>query len=339
MQQEQMVTQTPSGTERREPWRIVWQIATGDSLLVILLLAVAVGLLVTAWLPQAPTSGPAAYARWLSETQARFGRATQTMQALGLFGVARSFGFRTLLVSLGGVLLLRLVEYGERSFSNADVHGVLNPFPLLAHAGGLLLLIGLFITHLWGWQVEGLIVQGGERVSVPGTASWVALDGDTLSVEHSAGIVAFAEARGPGVRVSASDAEGNPLVLQRAKDAPLTKLTLPLTEDRLFAIPEAQLIVRLAPQAGHTVEAPSPLIVQIYRYPPVRLETESTVEEDAELTLDDARLHLTHAPYARVTATFNPGLWPTGVGIALAAVGLGGRIVWSVRRPKTGEED
>jgi hypothetical protein len=333
-----MVTQTPSPPGRRDPWRLIWQIVTGDSLLVILLLAAAVGLLIAAWVSQAPTSNPAAYARWLSETQARFGGATQTMQALGLFGVARSFGFRALLALLGSILLLRLVECGERTFS-ADHYEVLNLFSLLAHGGGLLLLIGLVIAHLWGWRVEGLIVQGGERVLVPGTASWVALDGDTLSIAHSAGIAAFAEARGPGVRINATDAQGNSLALQRAEEDPRTELPLAIVEDQLLAIPEAQLIVRLAPQGGHPIEAHTPVFVQVYRYPPVRLETESVMDKDTELTIDDARLHFTRAPYARVTATFNPGLWPTYIGIALAAIGLSGRIVWSVRRPKASEGD
>lgn len=313
------MTQTPSVSGRRDPWRLVWQTVTGDSLLVILLVAAAVGLLAAAWLPQSPISNPAAYARWLSETQARFGKATQTMQALGFFGVARSFGFRTLLALLGGVFLVRLVERGLR------------PFSLLAYGGGLLLLIGLFITHLWSWRVEGLIVQSGERASVPGTASWVALDGDTLGITHSAGIAAFAEARGPGARVSATDAQGNSLTVQRTENDPLTELTLALAEDQLFAIPKAQLIIHLAPQAGRPIEAHTPVLVQVYRYPPVRLETEAVLEGDTELAIDDVRLRFASAPYAQVTATFNPGLWPAGIGIVLSLVGLGGCIV----RPKT----
>lgn len=321
------MTQTPSVSGRRDPWRLIWQIVAGNSLLMILLLAAALGLLIAAWLPQAPTSNPATYARWLSEAQARFGKATQTMRALGLFDIAHSLGFRALLALLGGVFLVRLVERGLR------------PFSLLAHGGGLLLLTGLLITHLWGWRVDGLIVQSGERATVPGTASWVALDGDTLGITRSAGIAAFAEARGPGVRVGAIDAQGNPFTIQQTEDNLLTELTLALTEDQLFAIPEAQLIVHLAPQAGHPIEAHTPVLVQVHRYPPVRLEAEAIVEGDTELAVDDVRLRFSSAPYAQVTAVFNPGLWPTGIGIVLAVVGLVGSIVRSVRQPRTDEED
>jgi hypothetical protein len=311
---------------------------TGDGLLVILLLAAAAGLLTAAWLPQAPTSSPATYARWLSETQARFGRATQTMQALGLFAIPRSFGFRALLALLGGILLLRLAERGQRTLSpgRREVSGL---FSLLAHGGGLLLLIGLLVMRLWGWRVEGLIVQGGGRTSVPGTASWVALGGDTLGLTHSAGIAAFVQSRGPGVRVSATDARGHPLVLRQAEDDPRTELTLALTEEQLFAVPEAQLIVHLAPEAGRPIEAHTPVLVQVYSYPPLRLETKTVLEGNAELAVDDVRLRLVSAPYARVTATFNPGLWPSGVGIALVMVGLGGCVLWPPRRLETGTED
>lgn len=323
------MTQTPSAPGRRDPWRLVWQTAAGDGLLAILLLAVAVGLLATAWLPQTPatTSNPAAYALWLSETQSRFGKATQAVQALGLFDVAHSFGFRTLLALLGGVLLVRLVERGLR------------PFSLLAHGGGLLLLIGLLITHLWSWRVEGLIVQSGERAPVPGTASWVALDGDTLEITHSTGIAAFAEARGPGARISATDAQGNLLIVQQTENDPFTELTLALTEDQLLAVPEAQLIVHLAPQADYPIEAHTPVLVQVHSYPPIQLEAEAVVEGDTELAIGDVRLCFTSVPYAQVTATFNPGLWPAGIGVVLATVGLGGSIIWRARQPGADEEN
>jgi hypothetical protein len=330
-----MVTSTP-----RDPWRIVWQVATGDGLLVILLLAAAAGLMATAWLSQAPAADPAAYARWLSETQARFGKTTQTMQTLGLFTVAHSLGFRTLLALLAGVLLLRLVERGERLFSEVGRRLWVDLFPFLAHGGSLLLLAGLLLTRLWGWQVEGLIAQNGERTPVPGTESWVALDKDALRVTHSPGIVAFAEAYGPGMRVGAVDGSGNPLVLQRtAETEQLTELTLALVEDRYFVIPDAQLVVQLTPQIGHSVEAHSPVLIQVYRSPPGRLETKTIIEGDTELKIGDVTLSFASAPYARVTATFNPGLWPCGTGIALTIVGLVGSVARSARQPRTDEED
>ena len=322
-----MVTSTP-----RDPWRIVWQIVTSDGLLTILLLAAAAGLMTTAWLSQAPTTDPAAYARWLSETQARFGKTTQTMQALGLFTVTHSFGFRTLLALTTGILLLRLVERGERLLSGADRRRWTALFPLLTHGGGLLLLTGLLITQLWGWQVEGLIVQGGEQIPVPGTKSWAALDKDTLRVTHSPGVVASVEAYGPGLRVSATDAQGNSLALQQAAEGePLTQLTLALDKARFFAIPDIYLVVQLESQPSHPIEAHSPVLIQVYRSPPGRLEAETLIESDTEVTIDNVTLKLTSLPYARVTATFNPGMWPTGIGLVLVIAGVIGSIARAVR--------
>jgi hypothetical protein len=334
-----MMVQTPSASRRRDLWRFIWQIVTGNGLLVILLLAAAAGMLAAAWLPQAPTADPEAYARWFSEAQARFGKATQTMQALGLFGVARSFGFRALLALLAGTLLLRLVERGDRLLSGAARWEWGELFPLLAHGGGLLLLTGLLVTHLWSWRIDGLIVQSGEQLPVPGTKSWVALQEDASKVTHSPGIVVSVEALGPGVRVSAADGAGNALALEQAAEADLhTELTLALAKGQHFAIPDAQLIVQLTPQNGRP-GVQGPILLQVYHYPPIQLETETVVKGDAELRVDDVTLHFISRPYAQVTATFNPGLWPTGIGIALAIAGLAGSIVRSARQPRTDEED
>ena len=48
--------------------------------------------------------------------------------------------------------------------------------------------------------------------------------------------------------------------------------------------------------------------------------------------MGSARLRLSSAPYARLTATFNPGLWPTGAGLVLLGAGLLGSAVWPARR-------
>jgi hypothetical protein len=364
-----MITSTP----RRDPWRATWQIATSDSLLAVLLLVIAAGLTIAAYLPQMPPADPVAYARWLSEAQARFGQATQTMQTLGLFTITRSLGFRILLALLTGCLLLRLVESGSRLWQNRKIaepagewqsltgvrlpdvmddlrrqrYRVLSQPPLfqadhwpwadllppLVSTGGLLLLVGLLITYLWGWRVEGLIVQSGSRITPHGAEQWVALDDDAKRVTHSPGIVTFIQERGPGVRVAARDGTGQSLPLQQAANAdPVTQLTVALTEDQHFAIPEAQLGVRLALPPGHTPEIHGPVLVQVYRSPPGRLATETVVEGDAELTVDNVTLELDSVPYARLTVTFNPGLWPTGAGIALLVAGVLGSVAWPVRR-------
>jgi len=269
-----MITQTV-----RDPWRVAWQIATSDYVIAILLLGIAAGLVITAWLPQMPVADPVAYARWLSETQGRFGNATTAIQALGLLTVTRSLGFRALLALLTGSLLLRLIEGGDRLrrhrettepagewYTLTDVrlseatddlrrrrYRVLgehplfqadrwpwgNLFPLLAHGGGLLLLIGLFVTHLWGWRIEGVVIQGSERVTLPDTGTWVKWDESTHDVTHSPGIMALIEEQLPGIQVRADDGAGQPLSLQQTPNAePVTRLTVALAARACPVVPQ-----------------------------------------------------------------------------------------------------
>ena len=363
-----MISQTP-----RDPWRTIWQIATSDYLITALLLGVTAGLIVTTWLPQMPVADPVAYAQWLSETQARFENLTPIMQTLGLFSITRSLGFRILLTLVAGILLLRLIEIGDRLRQNqeiiepegewhdlTDVHlpdvtddlrrrryRILNDaaflqadrwpwanlFPLLAHSGGLLLLIGLLITHLWGWQSRKLIVQSGQRLDLSNTGTWVAWDENTRTVTHSPGILAFVQDQVPGIQARADDGTGQLLTLEQSPNTePSTQLTVALTEDQYFAIPEAQLVVRLAPHPDHTTEAQQPVLVQIYRSPSGRLTTEAQLEKDTKLSVDDVTLELAIVTYARLTVIFNPGLWPTSIGLVILTAGLLGSIAWPIRK-------
>jgi hypothetical protein len=329
-----MIDQTP-----RDPWRVLWQVAAGDHLLAFLLLGVAAGLAITTRLPQMPAADPMAYARWLSEAQARFGQAAPTLQTLGLFTVTRSLGFRALLALLGGCLLLRLIETVDRLRQYREIAepGAAWPwadlFPILAHGGALLLLTGLLIAHLWGWRVEGLIVQSGQRVTLAGTDRWVALDAHGERATHSPGVVTYVEEWGPGVQAAAADAAGRSLSFRQTAEAgPVTQLTAPLTEDQYVAIPEAQLILRLTPQPEQPLGAHTPVLIQVYTSPAGRLTAETVMTGDTRLTVGDVKLEFASAPYARLTAAFNPGLWPTAAGLASLVAGVLGGAAWSARQ-------
>ncbi len=357
----------------RDPWRSAWRFAISRGLLAALLLGVAACLIITLWLPQAPSADPIAYARWLSQAQARFGNATSTMRALGLFAITRSVVFRLLLALVADCLILRLVEGGDRLLRSRemaepagkwraleDVHlpGVMAELqrrgyrtlgdaelfqadrwlwaelsPLLAYSGGLLLLIGLLLARLWGWQLDGLTIQSGEQVVLPGTGKWITLDSSTRRVMHSPGIVVSGEESGPGMWVSAVDSAGRSLGLQRTAEAePVPQVAVALTGDQYLAIPEAQRIIRLAPQPSGAMDALTPVLVQVYRSPPGRLETESVVEGGGRLMADGLRLEFIDAPYVRLAAVFNPGRWPAIAGLVLLVVGVLGAIVWPSRR-------
>jgi len=371
----QMTVQTP-----RNPWQSVWQIATSNYVLAALLLCIAAGLIVTTWLPQMPVANPEAYARWISQVQARFGDTTSPMQTLGLFTVTHSLGFRVLLALLAGSLLLRLIEGGDRlrqhremveptkewrTLTDTHLPDMLNHlrrrryrvlgehplfqadrwpgagvFSLLAHGGGLLLLIGLLTTHLWGWRIEGRLVADGESLILPNTQAWVAWDEQTHTLAHSPGITAFIENQVPGILARADDGTGQPLSIQQTTNTEaVTQLVVALIEDQYFAIPGAQLIVRLAPPPNHTVEPDNPVTVQVYRSPPGRLVDEKQVQDKDTISVGDVTLKFTNAPHARLTAVFNPGLWPSALGLVVLVVGLMGNIAWPERRLWLREEN
>jgi hypothetical protein len=293
------------------------------------------------------------------------------MRTLGLFNVTRSVAFRTLMALLSGCLVLRLVGRVDRLHQGREVvepsdtwreipagslEGLLDSlkarryrtvnessfyqidhwpwadlFLLMVYGGALFLLGGLLFSHLWGWQVEGLILQRGELSTLPGGA-WVALEEGTSTVRHSSGVVTFVETRGPGVHVRAIDDDGGVLQLHVAAEAELSPdLLLALTEDKYFAIPEANLIARLIPQS----EAPYTRIdVQIYRSPPGEIVAETMTEDggEADLSVEGVTVELTPAPYARIVVSRNPGRWPAGIGLVLLMGGLMGNLVWPARR-------
>jgi hypothetical protein len=89
----------------------------------------------------------------------------------------------------------------------------------------------------------------------------------------------------------------------------------------------------------HASEVSNFVLVQVYRSPPGQLETEVVMEGDGTLVVNDVTLEFASVPYARLTVTFNPGLWPTGVGLVLLIVGVVGSVTWPVRRFWLREEE
>ena len=353
-----------------DPWRLIWRFATSDGVLVALLLAIGISVTLTAWIPQQPSSD-VDYAPWLSQMHARFGGITSVMRTLGLFDITSSLGFRALLALLSASLFLRVIEHADRLRSRRQVgepggewtqlsgvefaellkrlrrrYRVVSAssvfqvdrwpwsglFPLMAHVGGLLLLIGLLLSQLLGWQVEGLVLQRDERRSLPGVGNWVALTGDGNGIRHSAGVVTFLQDSGPGVRASATGEAGQSLPLLLTPDAePRVELRIALTEDNYFAIPEAEMVVRVTPQSK---DAYTRANVQVFNSPTGEIISERVTDQGGQATFDveGVTLSFVPAPYARVTATHNPGRLPAGLGLTMVTIGIVGGLLWSEQR-------
>ena len=353
-----------------DPWRAVWRFATSDDMLVVLLIAIALGATLTAWIPQQPASD-IDYSRWLSQMQARFGQAAPVIQTLGLFDITSSLTFRALLALLGGCLVLRLVEgigglrddreeeepdgewqelpewdylsltddlrrrsyrvRGASSLTQVDRWPWSSVLPMVAHLGALLLLVGLILFQLLGWQVSDVILQEGGRVSLRGGQEEVTL-ATGGGLEHSPGVVAYLGERGPGIRAKAFNNQDELLELLLTPDAePRTDLRIALTGETFFAIPSAELIVRLTPRSD---QAYARVDIQIYNSPTGDIIAERTTEEGGygEFAVAGVTLEFGPAPFARATAVHNPGRLPAALGLLLLTLGLLGSLAYSERR-------
>lgn len=229
---------------------------------------------------------------------------------------------------------------GERPMLQFDTWTRGEILALLAHVGGLLLLAGLLLSSRWGWRVEGQIVQSGIPAELTATEDWIALDGETQTILHSPGIVPFVQERGPGAKVSAADRLGNPLLIYQTTDSdPVALLTVALTEDQYFAVPEARWIVRLARQSGHSSGPNTPILVQVYQSPTGVLIAEESTEGETELNMTEGTLRIESEPFIRFSATCNPGLWPSRVGLVLLIAGLLSSTIWPAHHLLALEEE
>jgi hypothetical protein len=145
-------------------------------------------------------------------------------------------------------------------------------------------------------------------------------------------VVASVERNGPGVQVSAVDADGEPLQLLLSPDAePSDELRIALTGDTYFAIPEAELIARLTPRSD---EAYTRVDVQIYSSPTGEIISERVTDKGGQAGFNVGGVTFTFVsvPYARVMVTHNPGRLPSGVGLVLLVIGIVGELLWPERR-------
>jgi len=202
-------TPAPNVITRRNAWQSAWQLAASDSLFALPLIGLAVLLAATAILPQTPRGDSTAYARWLSDTQLRFGGAADALAAIGLFDVLHSAVFRALVGLLGFVLIVRFIDR-VRDFQAASRSGdppvagapsvetsrsadlllqslrgyrtvkrdtvtIAQRMPIAylgaiaVYVGGLVLLLGLMLSPLIDWRIEALSAMPGAATPIPNT--------------------------------------------------------------------------------------------------------------------------------------------------------------------------
>jgi len=195
---------------RHNAWQNLWRAAAGERLLAGSALALSILLAFAASLPQTPSGDSAAYARWLSDMQTRFGGAASVLNALGLFDIIHSIVFRALGGVLGLAFVARLVDqlqafrpvthimpppdsalnhidapqpagallarlHGYRihetaTVTVADRYPLANGSSIAAHVGALILLIGLALSPLIDRRTEAVSAIPHSTTPVPGTA-------------------------------------------------------------------------------------------------------------------------------------------------------------------------
>jgi hypothetical protein len=203
---------TPSSAHvimRHNAGQNLWRFVASDTLLAVTAIGLVSLLAATVWLPQAPHDDSIAYARWLSDTQLRFGSAAGVLSALGLFDIVHSIVFRAVAAALGLALTARLIDRAQDlrdaarlapppdpapysieikgspaeiarrwrryHIRQADTFSLADRFPwahagsIAAHVGPLVMLIGLALSPALDWRVDAVNAIPGSPAAIAGT--------------------------------------------------------------------------------------------------------------------------------------------------------------------------
>ncbi len=320
-----------------DPWRLLWRLTTGDTSLAVLLLVLAGYLVVLTIVPQAPSGVPPSD-QWLSQAEVWFGPVTEPLYRIGLFTITASPLPRLLLVLAAFLLAARGIEQaaalGEKGRSRWPLL-----FPLLAHVGPLLLLLGLLIGLLTGWRAEDVIGRAGDTLIFPGRQGIVLGESDSATRSASLWVRVHITGYGPQLDIHAWDDEGAPLQLQsNPQDPSRANLSLPLRPgdpEVYFAIPSLNVVVRVAAPPNYPLSADMPLTVQVFRTPTGEvIREESFVGETVRMDLTGGKIELGRSRYLLLTVVYDPGFWLKVAGLVIGGIGMAGGLLWPQQRSR-----
>lgn len=390
--------------ERYDIWRSLWQFVASDRLLATTALGLTALLVSSTVLPQIPHDDSVEYARWLSDVQSRFGGFVDFLRALGLFDVVHSIIFRALSTILGVNFIVRLIDdvttlratrrpddlpppaassvstqhssdlitrrlrgyrvQSHASAISADRFPWANLGSIAAHAGPLMVLIGLMLSPTIDWRVEALDAPPGtsspvantpyilnvSTISTQGEVNFALLrDGQTVVqgiVSQSqpvgaSGISVYVQQLLPALQVSGQNQDGQPLDLQiRAESALAQELLLTFDTNRpdpSFAAPDVQFFVRLAPTGQNSYH------VSVISIPDgsVILEQDFFVLPEARLDVNGNVFQFKQSSDAVLSVVYAPSQTLIGIGLIMAIAGILSNALYPARRIwiVTGEED
>ena len=371
---------------RRNTWQSVWRLVTGDALLAAAVLIVAALLGLTAILPQTPHADAPAYSRWLSGVQGRFGGASNVMIALGLFDIARSVVFRAAVAMLCAILLIRFIGLGPAfqaaarlnpppsaaantldvgqspaqivdrlkryRIRRADGYALADRYPwgyrasIAAHAGPLIILLGLAASPLTDWHVDGVSVDPGSTATIrdtPYALEYAANSGDggiQLKLIRDGEVLGQSRVarnspwlRGdasvyvrdslPALTVRGTQAGGKILTLQSSANQPgFPELLLKYGPDRFdgfFAAPGAQIAVRAS-----WIEQRQPAVyrVTVFSVSRAQVITETVVAANTVVEAGGARFEFIQDNYYVLTVAHTPAQLAIAAAAILTAMAL-----------------
>ena len=329
-----MSTQTTP--RRRDPWRLAWNLATGNVTLAVVTFALSLYLLVLTIIPQ--TTDPWPSDQWMAMVQTRFGSATAPLYRIGLFSLAGSPLPRLPPAMTAFLLLARLVEL-VLTLRSADTSAPprrqrADIAAILAYGGALLALLGLLTNHLWGWREEELLAYNGDSLTTAAHGT-VELSGNDDSLRSATpGVTVYVTGSGPQIAVQAGDDAGRPLELQQSQQEQTSStLTASLTTqapETYIAIPDASLVARFVLTAPVDIRPDALLLVQVFRTPTGELVQEQTWGTgDLAVDVDGTHLTGTRSSYLVLTAAHEPGRWLQIGGLTLGSIGLLGLLAWA----------
>jgi hypothetical protein len=379
---------------RRDSWQSVWRYASGDALLAASLIGLAALLAIAALLPQSPQGDPASYARWLSDAQLRFGGAFGFISALGLFDVVHSAVFRALAGLLGFALFARLIDHGQElraastpaappdspartlevelapealarrlrryRLRTTDTFTLADRFPwahtgaIAAHAGPLVLLIGLALSPLTDWRIDTLDAIPGVAQPLRNTPYHLQVsDVDSGGDAHltllqdgapvaqgraapgrpwlAADLSVFVRDLLPALRVTGRDAGGNALDLQVNAQSPAQKeVLLTFNSDRpdaFLAAPNAQPAVRVS-----WIGPDGERAYRVSVFSGARLIADEAIRPGQVIDAQGHRFEFVDASHAVVSVVRAPAQIVIGAGLIVTLAGLACVALYPARR-------
>lgn len=218
------------------------------------------------------------------------------------------------------------------------------------HAGLLIVIAGLLLNVLLGWEaINRAVVAGAPTLIHPEHEVTLAGDGDdgaTMQLIVQPGDAQIALAPGqtasangitialrqitPGYRLSATTADDRPVLIRASNFvSPTTEVLLTFSEgepERYVAVPDAG--VALALRTGASLDQPG--AVRVIAISSGSVITDTTIAP--QLTVDGTTFQFTPARGAVIDARYSPGDPLVWAGLGLGLIGLIGALAWPMRR-------